>query len=69
MMEDARTRRNWRTRNIKVPKYLHLLSSNYLQNIVKIKIKKNIHKKSGEEIAQVQEGDKADVNKAVKAAR
>ena len=28
-------RRKWRTRNIEMSKYLHLLSCNYLKNIVK----------------------------------
>ena len=39
MMKNAQKRRKWRTRNIEMSKYLHLLSSNYLKNIVKIKIK------------------------------
>ena len=37
-LKDVRTRRKWRTRNMEKSKYLHLISYNYLKNIVKKKL-------------------------------
>ena len=47
-MKDAGTRRKLRTRKIEVSKYIHLISYNYLKNIVKnLKFKnKNVKKQS-----------------------